>query len=283
MNATVKGTGFFSRQPLSAYGKLTLVSLIVSGILCTAFSFLIKNSSVTVLGILLLAGAALVAAGLRWAPLLGSILGVVYLYIFLTVTSYPIYHLQHPKDFLAAEGTTISYISFVVIVLILGCFVSTLIAGIVATVQNYPQGERRASRSFAPVLAGLVGIVIGFLLLGALVQPSATTAATTGATTASTNGVPTVHLGPTNFDQSSVTIAKGSKLMLVDDGSFLHILSNGSWQNGQPQIAREAGAPAVNNVQVDGKSVEIGPFNTAGTYHIYCSVHQGMNLTVIVQ
>ena len=27
----------------------------------------------------------------------------------------------------------------------------------------------------------------------------------------------------------------------------------------------------------------IGPFNTAGTFHLYCTVHQGMNLTVIVQ
>ena len=282
MNATVKGAGFFSRQPLSAYGKLTLASLIVSGILCTAFSLLIKNSSVTVLGILLLAGASLVAAGLRWAPLLGSILGAVYLYIFLTVTSYPVYHLQHPKDFLAAEGATISYISFVIIVLILGCFISALIAGIVATVQNYRQGESRSSRFFAPLLAGLAGILIGFLLLGALVQPSATTAAPAAAA-ASANGVPTVHMGPTSFDQSSVTIAKGSKLLLVDDGSFLHILSNGSWQNGQPEPQQEAGAPSVNHVQVNGKSVEIGPFNAAGTYHIYCSVHQGMNLTVIVQ
>jgi plastocyanin len=32
-----------------------------------------------------------------------------------------------------------------------------------------------------------------------------------------------------------------------------------------------------------GGSVEIGPFTTAGTYHIYCTVHQGMNLEIIVQ
>jgi plastocyanin len=281
MNTTVKGAGLFSRQPLSAFGKLTLIALIISGILCTAFSLLIKNGNVTVLGVIMLAGAVLVAVGLRWAPLLGSILGAVFLYIFLTVTSYPLYHLQHPKDFLAAAGTTISYISFVVIVLVLGCFVSALIAGIMATVQNYRRGGRSASRSFAPVLAGVLGIVIGFLLLGALVQPSTTTAATNATTT--TNGVPTVHMGATNFDRTSVTLAKGSKLLLVDDGSFLHILANGSWQNGQPQTAQEAGAPAVNNVQVNGKSIVIGPFNTAGSYHIYCEVHQGMNLTVVVQ
>ena len=92
-----------------------------------------------------------------------------------------------------------------------------------------------------------------------------------------------VHLGPGNFLQSTVTVPKGSKLLLVDDGSFLHILANGSWQNGQPQPAQEPGAPSVNNVQINGTRVEIGPFTTAGIYHIYCTVHQGMNLTVIVQ
>jgi plastocyanin len=29
--------------------------------------------------------------------------------------------------------------------------------------------------------------------------------------------------------------------------------------------------------------VAVGPFNTAGTFHLYCSVHLNMNLTVIVQ
>ncbi len=28
---------------------------------------------------------------------------------------------------------------------------------------------------------------------------------------------------------------------------------------------------------------EIGPFTTAGIYHLYCSIHVGMNLTIVVQ
>jgi hypothetical protein len=78
----------------------------------------------------------------------------------------------------------------------------------------------------------------------------------------------------------SVTIPKGSMLLLVDDVAVPHILSNGSWENGAPKSAKEPGAPTVTNVQVNGNSVEIGPFTTAGTYS---TVHQGMNLTVIVQ
>jgi len=86
-----------------------------------------------------------------------------------------------------------------------------------------------------------------------------------------------------NFTQSSVTIAKGSKLLLVDDVAVTHILANGSWQHGKATPAREPGAPNVSNVQVNDTSTEIGPFTTAGIYHLYCTIHQGMNLTIRVQ
>jgi plastocyanin len=120
-------------------------------------------------------------------------------------------------------------------------------------------------------------MVIGAILIAAIAQPSAPTGTTY------TNGMPTVHMSAGNFDQPSITISKGSKLLLVDDVSILHILANGSWQNGAPKPEKEPGAPAINNVQVNGTSVEIGPFTAAGTYHIYCTVHVGMNLMVIVQ
>ncbi len=96
---------------------------------------------------------------------------------------------------------------------------------------------------------------------------------------------PAVHMGNTTFLQPSVTISKGSSLNLIDDVAVLHLISNGSWVNGVAQPATEPGAPAVSNMQFNaaGQSMTVGPFNTAGTYHLYCSVHQNMNLTVIVQ
>lgn len=121
-------------------------------------------------------------------------------------------------------------------------------------------------------------MVIGAILIAAIAQPAATASTAASAT----NGVPTVHMSAGSFSQPSVTISKGSKLLLVDDVSVLHILANGSWHNGVAQSANEAGAPRVNNLQVNGNSVEIGPFSVAGTYHIYCTVHQGMNLTIFV-
>lgn len=94
-----------------------------------------------------------------------------------------------------------------------------------------------------------------------------------------------VHMNATNFVQNSVTTSKGSSITLIDDVSVTHIISNGSWVNGSPQPASESGAPLVSNLQVSSPSQNqsIGPFNTTGTFHYYCSVHVGMNLTVIVQ
>ena len=94
-----------------------------------------------------------------------------------------------------------------------------------------------------------------------------------------------VHMGETTFLQPSVTVSKGSSLNLIDDVPVLHIIGNGSWVNNVAKPAIEPGAPTVNNVQISsaGQSITVGPFNTAGTFHLYCSVHLNMNLTVIVQ
>ncbi len=64
-----------------------------------------------------------------------------------------------------------------------------------------------------------------------------------------------------------------------------HIISNGMWENSTPKPQQEAGAPVVDKMMFNssGQTQTIGPFNTAGTFHYYCSVHVNMNLTVNVQ
>ena len=99
----------------------------------------------------------------------------------------------------------------------------------------------------------------------------------------STASGPSVHMSGTNFVQNSVTIQKGDMLNLIDDAASTHIIVNGSWINGTAKPAIEPGAPTVNQQYVGNDSAPIGPFNTAGTFHLYCTIHQNMNLTVIVQ
>lgn len=93
-----------------------------------------------------------------------------------------------------------------------------------------------------------------------------------------------VHMDNTNFVQSSITIKKGESITLVADTLISHTIANGTWENGTPKPSKEAGAPVINNVSVGGNSSEtIGPFTNAGTFKLYCTVHPGMNLTVVVQ
>jgi plastocyanin len=103
--------------------------------------------------------------------------------------------------------------------------------------------------------------------------------------TGSSNGsTPMVHMCGNNFVQMSITINKGQSLTLIDDESSTHIIANGSWVNGSEQPKQEPGAPVVNNPQFNGNdSHTIGPFNTPVAFHYYCTIHQGMNLTIIVQ
>jgi plastocyanin len=85
------------------------------------------------------------------------------------------------------------------------------------------------------------------------------------------------------FNQASVTIPKGSNLILVADDAYPHVIMAGSWLNGVPQQMGQPGAPVINFRSQGNDSHTIGPFNTAGTYYIYCAIHPGMNLTIIVQ
>ncbi len=94
--------------------------------------------------------------------------------------------------------------------------------------------------------------------------------------------IPTVHMGATGFIQDAITLHKGEMLDLVDDSISPHQIENGSWVNGVARPALEPGAPLVNQTFNGNDSAEVGPFNAAGTFHLYCAIHQGMNLTVIV-
>lgn len=266
-----------ARQLFSVFGKLSVAALLgaagTSGLLAITIGFP-ANTALLIVTVSLLGGAGLAAIRFRWMPLLITLLSSFFLYQLLRAP-FVLYHLTNPKG----NG----FFFFAMDVLLIAFTLITLGASIGAAIQNYHQGGQPAL-SFWPtaltgLIAGIAGMLIGALLIAAIAQPGV--APTTS--TPMTNGVPTVHMSAANFTQSSITISKGSKLLLVDDVSVTHILANGSWQHSIATPAHDLDAPTVNNVQVNGNSTEIGPFTTAGTYHIYCTIHEGMNLTIIVQ
>ena len=94
---------------------------------------------------------------------------------------------------------------------------------------------------------------------------------------------PQAHMAGASFLVPSVKVSKGQMLTLVDDSTAQHIIKNGTWNGSTPQPKSESGAPTVNVTLNGNDSAAIGPFNTAGTFQLYCTIHPGMNLTVNVQ
>jgi plastocyanin len=135
----------------------------------------------------------------------------------------------------------------------------------------------------------VLGMFLAIFALSSILLAACSGQGTTTGSTTTTNGSGngacangTVHSLATTFQESCVNVAKGSNLQVIPVVNSLHILDNGSWVNGQQVPMTEAGAPTVSNVQVTSGTVSIGPFTTAGTYYIYCTVHPNMNLTVVV-
>jgi hypothetical protein len=276
-NTEVQQEHWFTRQPSSMLSKLAFAMYLISALAGIGGAVAIAATSgaasrdiiiATVTGLIC---TILMATRMRWMQVLSLIVSVYLLYQII-MQPYVISSLMAPKT--DPDG---GFGHFVGVVVLAMCTLLAVCANIGVVLQNFRLKSRQTPRGFPSLLSGIVGAALGVLLLGALVQPAVTTGTTY------TNGVPTVHMSAGAFLQDSVTVTKGSKLLLVDDVAAIHIIANGTWQNGKPVEISKPGAPVVNNIQISSGSIEIGPFATAGTYYIYCKVHQGMNLTVIVQ
>ena len=125
-------------------------------------------------------------------------------------------------------------------------------------------------------------ILLPCIVLCILLLAACNTTATPGG--GDSNPATTVHMDDSQFVPDIITIQKGDKLTLVDDVPVIHVIQNGRWDsNGTQRPGAETGAPTV-QIQFNGDDQQsVGPFTIAGTFHLYCTIHNDMNLTVIVK
>ncbi|HEY0754184.1 MAG TPA: hypothetical protein VGD98_09500 [Ktedonobacteraceae bacterium] len=277
--AMAKPASASSRSNLSVLRKFSFWSYLVTTVLCAGVSIAVtltagypNNLTILISTAVLLVSTLLIRKRALWASLFSLVLGIVVLYLVFT-EPFVLESLAAPKT--DPQG---GFGHFSGVVTIISVLLLAFGANVGVVMEDFRHQTFARPRWLPSAVTLVAGMAIGALLIGAIGQPAAS-----GAGTTYTNGVATVHMSAASFIQTSITISKGSKLLLVDDVSAVHILANGSWQNGSPQHVSEPGAPQLNNVQINGNSITIGPFVTTGTYHIYCIVHSGMNLTVIVQ
>ena len=217
-----------------------------------------------------LVGVAGILRRWRFAPGVGALVALAPV---VTVLAIPLAGstLLHPTANLAFFG---------ILLVQFACALIALVGGATAVIQNTQGREQPSSRWLSPFLSGVLGLVLGMLLLAGIVSanPPSTVAST------ATNGMPTVHIAGSKFLTNVVLVPKGESLVLMEDDSVEHIIQNGTWTpSGLPHPQTEPGAPIVHSLDLKGGSLHIGPFTTAGVFHLYCTIHQGMSLTVVVQ
>jgi plastocyanin len=271
---------FFSRQSLNTFSKIAVATFFGMAIVCGLMSFYATLDQVIFMSSMMLLAALLILTRIRWMPLIACFITGLFLYVCLFKEPLPLYYLVHPRD--AFSPSSLSFAVFITDVLFLWGLIVAFLSSTAALVQNYLQRERSsAPRWLNPTMIGLVVILITTILLGAILPSQGRAVAARG------NGVEPllVHMESHQFMPVVVTIPAGSSLLLFDDGSFQHTLSNGAWMNGQIHPERSTSAPVVQQASVNqaGRSLEVGTFDVPGVYHLYDANNPGMTLTIIVQ
>jgi plastocyanin len=103
-----------------------------------------------------------------------------------------------------------------------------------------------------------------------------------GGSSTDSDSTNTVHSNDLIFLKDQMTIKKGESITVINDSAVLHVIANGTWKDGIQEALKEPGAPAGLTIQGNETKI-IGPFNTTGVFHLYCTIHPNMNLTVTVQ
>jgi len=95
---------------------------------------------------------------------------------------------------------------------------------------------------------------------------------------------PKALMGASQFLTTDITVKKGQSLDLVDTVSNPHVIANGFYDaSGKVTKPPESDAPQIGTISFNGSDAQtIGPFNAAGDFHYYCTIHPNMNLLVHV-
>ena len=84
----------------------------------------------------------------------------------------------------------------------------------------------------------------------------------------------------TDFSKDTVTLHRGERLTLFNSSRNIHVIGPG--QNGQV-VSQVRGEPLTGFHMVESDAVyRTGRWLVTGPYHVTCSIHPKMNLTVVV-
>jgi plastocyanin len=265
MDITVTETNVRARQPLAAFGKLTVAALV--GIaLAVVYVLAAVVGEVDPMG-LTFSGLPLIAAGVmlvgwRWTPLLGALVGGLLLAMIVPMAGFA----------LADPGSG----TFAPVLIALALSAVAVVMGISATIQNYRRAaaDRHAPRWLAAALAGLAGLVVGAILIG--LAPRAD--ATTGVSPEVLAQLPALTAKNFKFGQQEIHVKVGETVALR--------LENGDPEGHYFEVDEfNVHAP----IPAGQQGLALFKPTKPGTYTFFCTPHydkasgQGMKGTLIVE
>lgn len=117
---------------------------------------------------------------------------------------------------------------------------------------------------------------VPFLVLGAAAPALAHT------TPAPSGHSNLVGMRQESFSTDTVTLHVGEPLQLFNDSNFLHVVAPGQ----DARVADQPGEPRFGSRDVvsvpRGTAYQTLTWGAPGTYHVTCTLHPDMNLTVVV-
>jgi plastocyanin len=265
-----------ARAELPGRGRTTLDIVMLTGltiaVVSNVLAMMIERAvipPVLITTIVYAVCAVIVTTRWRWAmvfPLVLCTLGIIGDFS----SGFPEYTLTHPSS---------NYVAFTLFVVSYPLLIIVIVSAALKLAQTLRHEQPYAPDWMKPTLGAVTGLILGAFLIGVAAQPAAAgSVATTG------KGTQTIHLTSSTFAPDIIALHTGDTLTMIGDAPVPHTITNGTWSaSNQPQPGIEPGAPVIKNVQLDGSTMIVGPFTSPGTYHLYCTVHPGMVLTVIVQ
>ena len=129
-----------------------------------------------------------------------------------------------------------------------------------------------------PLSASLVAVC----LLALTACGSSGTKDDSAAGSTSSNGV-TVNTGLLAFDPKTVAITKGQTVTWVGGDNITHVLVQGSYEVGSDGLRTKETDDKTFNLKLGRKGQRVShTYTTPGTFTYFCTIHHGMNGTVVV-
>lgn len=128
----------------------------------------------------------------------------------------------------------------------------------------------------------LSAVLVAACLLALTACGSSGSKDTSATSSTSTDGV-TVNTGLLAFDPKTVTIAKGQTVTWVGGDNITHVLVEGSYEVGPDGLRTKESDDKAFRLNLSRKGQRVShTYNTSGTFTYFCTIHHGMNGTVVV-